>query len=193
MPLHKLCGLRSPPLSGTCTNLFRPGRIAFQKNYNTCSLLLIRELTQRFQLIFPSSYSLIFSIVRSLWYSPRLTFFMLPVLPHPLTAGSAHPFSLPASLGSCASSINAKLDSWSRHRSATSLIATPFPGPPSLKIPEDQKLILRSSTMAQHPMYGVPAASPVVYHQRYFFVTILSIAESCYLAFIDGFHTHYGC
>ncbi|CAG8011828.1 unnamed protein product [Penicillium olsonii] len=62
---------------------------------------------------------------------------MLPVLPHPLTAGSAHPFSLPASLGSCASTINSKLDSWSRH-----------------------------SNMAQHPMYGPQAASPIVYHQR---------------------------
>ena len=54
---------------------------------------------------------------------------MLPVLPHPLTAGSAHPFSLPASLGSCASTINSKLDSWSRHRSATSTTAIPYSVP----------------------------------------------------------------
>lgn len=98
--------------------------------------------------------------------SARLAFFMLPVLPHPLTAGSAHPFFLPASLGSCASSINAKLDSWSRHRSAKPAIAIPSPFHDS-NSPEIRKLILRSSTMA-HPMYGTQAASPIVYHQRYF-------------------------
>jgi hypothetical protein len=178
-------GLRSP-LSGTIDS-FNPGRVTFSKGLKypaLCSASVnsfAREFfSNRSFLSISTLLNLVLDCYNRLWQHSGLTFFMLPVLPHPLAAGPVYPFSLPASLGSCAGSINSKFDPRSRHRSAES--ASPFPPLFMCQNSGNTKLISRSSTrtstMAQHHMYGTPATSPLVYQQRYCLVVVHFIADS---------------
>lgn len=132
----------------------------------------IENSLDRYFLFLATLLNLILTCYIRLWYYYGLTSFMLPVLPHPLAAGPGYPFS--ASLGSCASSINSKFDTRSLHRLAESASLLDF----RAKTLWNPKLILRSSTMAQHPMYGNPATTPLVYQQRYCLAVVHSIANS---------------
>jgi hypothetical protein len=147
-----------------------------------------------FQLIFSSSYfKQYLLLLGQTVVLPCFTFFMLPVLPHPLTAGSVHPFSLPASLGSCASSINAKLDSWSRHRSATLTIATPSPGSiSSLQYPRIRSSLSVAAPWPSTPCTQLPQSLPLSTTKGIFCRYSIHYRYS-YLAVVNGFQTRYGC